>query len=416
MKHLFYTLLGVALSATVSAGGYRVSLQGQKALAMGHTGVALSDSAEVIFFNPGAMTQLKGETEITGGLALLTGTTIYQSEETQSDSETENPLGTPINGYFSQKVSDELSWGLGIYTPYGNVVEWPTDWQGSHLVNKIELKTIYIQPTIGYQINDSTSIGFGPNLVIGSVNFNRNLSTSLVNADGDRSNVTIDDSGVTAWGYNFGVLHKLSQRTALGFSYRSEVTLEARDGDADFENIPTALEDSFPDGKFDADLVLPAELTIGISHKVGDKLIIAFDINRTFWSAFEDLTVEFEAPGAGTSVNPRNYEDSNIYRFGLQFRRDDKWTFRGGIYKDESPVPSGSFEPITPRNDSLGWTAGASYQYSKNLELDFSLLILTFDEIDESYDFYEEGGFDIPFSGSYESAATSLGFGLSYQY
>jgi len=403
-----------SLTGMVHAGGYRVALQGQKALAMGHTGVALSDSAESIFFNPGAITQLESDIDIVGGINLLEASTLYQSEATLVEEETDNPLGTPISGYMAKRISSELSWGLGIYTPYGNKVEWDTDWAGSHLVNYIELQAIYIQPTIGYQINESTSVGFGPNLVLGSVEFNRNLSTSLTNAAGDRSNVTIKAENVTAWGFNLGILHKVSDKTSLGFSYRSEVTVEARDEDADFDDVPTALESTFADGDFDADLPLPAELTLGIAYKYNDRLTLAFDFNRTYWDVYEELVIEFD--NGITSVNSRNYEDSNIFRFGAQYRYDDKWTFRGGIYFDESPVQDGYFAPETPRNDSIGYTAGATYRYSKNLEMDFSLLILTFDDEENSYDFYEEGGFTIPFGGTYDSAANSFGFGLTYKY
>ena len=143
-------------------------------------------------------------------------------------------------------------------------------------------------------------------------------------------------------------------------------------------------------------------------------MTLAFDINRTFWDVYDELVIEFD--NGITSVNPRNYQDSNIFRFGLQYRYNEKWTFRGGIYFDESPVQDGYFAPETPRNDSVGYTAGASYRYSENLEMDISLLILTFDEEENSYDFYEEGGFTIPFGGTYDSAANSIGFGLSYKY
>jgi len=414
MKKIIVTVMACSLAGMVHAGGYRVALQGQKALAMGHTGVALSDSAESIFFNPGAITQLETEYDFTGGITLLDGSTEYESEETLVDEETDNPLGTPINGYFAQKISDEMSWGLGIYTPYGNKVEWPTDWAGSHLVNNIELSAVYIQPTIAYQLNESTSIGFGPTLVLGSVDFNRNLSTSLTNAAGERSNVRIKADNVTAWGYNLGILHKLSEKTSLGFSYRSEVTVEARDEDADFDDVPTALEGTFADGDFDADLPLPAELTLGIAYKYSDKLTLAFDYNRTYWDTYDELVIEFD--NGITSVNPRNYKDSSIFRFGAQYRYNDKWTLRGGIYFDESPVQDGYFAPETPRNDSIGYTTGATYTYSKNLEMDFALLILTFDDEENSYDYYEEGGFTIPFGGTYDSAANSFGFGLSYKY
>jgi long-chain fatty acid transport protein len=415
MKKIILAVLGASLASTAYAGGYRVSSQGQKALAMGHTGVAMSDSAESIFFNPGAITQLKAEMDIVGGITLLDGETKYQQEDTLAKAKTDNPLGTPFNAYIAQKLTDDLSWGLGIYTPYGNKVEWPTDWAGSHLVNKIDLKAIYIQPTIGYQLTPSTSIGAGPTLVLGSVKFNRNLSTSLTNAKGDRSNVEIKADNVTAWGYNIGLLHKLADnRTSLGISFRSKVTIKARDEDADFDDIPTALQSTFADGDFDADLPLPAELTLGVAYQYSDDLILAFDVNRTFWSTYDELKIEFD--NGITSENPRNYEDANIYRFGLQYRYNDKWTLRGGVYFDESPIKDGYFAPETPRNDSIGYTTGATYAYSKHLELDVSLLILTFDDEELSYDHYEEGGVTIPFGGKYDSAATAIGFGLSYKY
>jgi len=415
MRKIFIALLGASLASQAYAGGYRVALQGQKALAMGHTGVAMSESAESVFFNPGAITQLSANTDIVGGLAVLDSEAKYEQEETLSKAETDNPLGTPFNGYVAQKWNDDVSWGLGVYTPYGNKVEWPDDWQGSHLVNNIDLKTIFIQPTIAYQLTPSTSIGAGPALVLGSVKFNRNLTTSLTDEQGNRSNVEIEANNVTAWGYNIGLLHKLSDnRTSFGISYRGEVTVEARGEDADFDDVPTELQPTFADGEFDADLPLPAELTIGVAYQYSDRLTLAFDFNRTFWDTYDELKIEFD--NGITSVNPRNYEDSNIYRFGLQYRYNDRWTLRGGVYFDESPVQDGYYAPETPRNDAIGYTAGATYNYSKNLQMDVSLLILTFDNEENSYDYYEEGGVTIPFGGTYDSSANSIGFGLSYKY
>ncbi len=414
MRKLIVILLGICVTGTAGAGGFRVALQGQKALAMGHTGVALTDSAEVVFFNPGSMSLLEAQTDIVGSIFVLEGKSEYESEETLVSEETDSPIGTPVNFYYAQQVDEELSWGFGVYTPYGQKIEWPTDWAGSHLVNEIELATIFFQPTIGYRISDKTSIGFGPALVLGSVEFNRNLSTSLTDENGNRSNVTIKADYVDAWGYNLGITHIVNDKLTIGANYRGEVTVEARGEDADFDNIAAALQDTFASGKFDADLPLPAELSLGLAYRVSDRTTLAFDINRTFWDVYDELKIEFD--NGITSVNPREYEDSNIYRFGMQYRYDDKWTLRGGVYIDESPIQDGYFAPETPRGDAIGYTAGATYQYSKNLSMDFSLLILTFDDEDLSYDYYEEGGVTIPFGGTYDSAANSIGFGLSYKY
>ena len=417
IKQTGYLLLCSCVAGSAYAGGYRVALQGQKALAMGHTGVAMTDSSEAIFFNPGAITQLEADNDFTGGITLLQGKTEFVNEETGVQEETDNPLGTPINAYFAQRLSQELSWGFGVYTPYGNKVEWPTDWAGSHLVNSIELQAVYLQPTIAYQISDSTSLGFGPTLVLGSVDFNRNLSTSLTDENGNRSNVTIEAENVPAWGYNIGLLHVVNDKMRLGASYRSEVIVEARDEDATFNDVPRALEDTFASGEFDADLPLPAELTLGLAYDTSAKTTLTFDYNYTFWDVYDELVIEFD--NGITSTNPRNYEDSSIIRFGVQYRQSEKWTLRAGIYFDESPVPDGSFAPETPRNDAIGYTAGFTYHASKNLEIDTSLLILTFDDEENSYDFYEEppgSGNTVPFGGIYDSAANAIGVGVTYKF
>ena len=414
MKKILLASLVFSLSASVFAGGYRVALQGQKALGMGHTGVAMAESSESLFFNPGAMAFLNGESFV-GGVTLIDAETRYQNAGTNTTAQTDNPIGTPINLYYSTSGNDRLNYGLGVYTPYGNTVKWPADWAGSHLVNNIELAAIFIQPTVSYQLSDSLGFGFGPALVIGAVEFNRNLSTSLVDANGNRSNVTIKASGITALGMNLGFYLTPSDALSLGVNYRSKVDMKARGEPADFENVPASLQAVFPDTTFDADLVLPAELTIGLAYDISPQFKLAFDINRTYWSAYRSLDVAF-ANGAGTSVNPRNYQNANIYRLGVQYAMNDSLTLRGGVYLDESPIQPGYFAPETPRNDAVGYTGGLSWRVDKNLSVDVSLLVLVFDEFTGSYDFYNQSGTTISFGGQYKSAVTTLGFGIDYAF
>ncbi len=373
----------------------------------------MSDSSEVVFFNPAGMSFLEDDKLLTAGITLIDSTIKYQNTDTNAEAETDSPLGTPMNAYYTQKYNEQIAWGLGVYTPYGNSVKWPTDWAGSHLVNEIELKSIYFQPTISYKVNDQFSVGFGLNYVNGLVEFNRNLDTSLVDSNGDRSNVTIEESGVDDWGYNLGLQFKPNEKMSLGFSYRSKVELEARGGDADFDDIPTSLSTSFVDTKFDADLVLPAELTIGMTYQLNPKTLLAVDINRAYWNEYESLDIEFEndsmPAGTNPSINPRNYKDSNIYRVGIQHQLDDELVLRAGIYLDETPVPSNYVTPETARNDALGLTAGLSYRVSENMELDGSLLIIRHDEFDGEYE-------PENFEGEWQPSAVAIGFGLNYTF
>ena len=192
MKKLLLVLT-IAFSASVMyAGGYRVGVQGHKQLAMGHTGVAVVTSAESAFFNPAGLVYLDGKMNVSLGAAAVISKTSYQSREFGYTAEADNPVGTPFYAYGAYKITDWLSVGLAVYTPYGSTVEWPTDWEGSHLVNNIELSAIFVQPTIAIKVSDKLSVGGGPIYVSGAVNFNRNLSRSLTDESGARSNVTID--------------------------------------------------------------------------------------------------------------------------------------------------------------------------------------------------------------------------------
>ncbi len=426
MKKVLSVLVLLLVCAVTYAGGYRVSLQGQRALAMGHTGVAVVNSAELAFFNPAGLIHLENKLNISVGGFGVFSDVAYQNTQFGTSAQTESPVGTPIYLYASYKLNEKVALGLAVYTPYGSTVEYPTDWAGSHLVNSIELASIYVQPLFSWEVVEGRfSIGGGPILAIGSVNFNRNLSRNLTDIEGNRSNVTIDASGITEFGYSFGAMLNLDNQDKwkLGFNYRSQidVQVEPGDGEATFSNIPNSPLAPIANGTFDftASLPLPAEWTWGLSYKPNDKWLFAFDYNYAEWSAYDSLDLNFLAADGSValeSINPRNYKDASTFRFGMQYSPMDKLDLRLGYYFDESPVQPGFFAPETPRNDSNGFTAGFTFNVNEKLAIDASFLYLNFKEIDASYDaFLESDGTPAPFAGTYKSSATVAGLGLSYK-
>ncbi|PTX44409.1 long-chain fatty acid transport protein [Christiangramia gaetbulicola] len=413
MKRLFLLGLVLLATATTYAGGYRVSLQGQRGLAMGHTGVAVVNNAELAFFNPAGLVFLENKINVAVGASAVFSDVVWQNEEFGQTARTDSPVGTPFYAYFSYKLSEKFSVGLAAYTPYGSSVAWEKDWAGSHLVNDIELAAIYVQALASYKITDNLSVGGGPIYVSGSVNFNRNLNRTLTDLDGDRANVTIDASGVSAWGWSAGAMWRPIDSLTIGVNYRSEILVEAESGDADFENIPNSPLTPFSDTQFDATLPLPAELTIGASYQLNDQWLFAFDYNRTFWDVYESLDVDWANPNIPDSKNPRNYKDASIYRFGLQYAANETFVLRAGYYFDESPVQSGYFAPETPRNDSNNFTGGLTVNVTDKIAIDASFLYSRFKDIDESYDYYQENGQNVPFEGTYKSSAFVPGLGVT---
>lgn len=414
MRKLFSLSLMTLVSASMFAGGYRVSIQGQKQLAMGHTGVAVVNSAEVAFFNPAGMSFLDKKFNLSVGANALFAKTRFQNSTYNWQAGTDN-LGTPFSVYATYKLKDWVSVGLAVYTPYGSAVEWDKGWQGAHLVNNIDLQAIFVQPTVSFKIGDVFSVGGGPIYANGSVTLNKNLAPE--GSYLGNTNVDLEAKGITAWGYNVGMMFKPIKEITLGFDYRSEIMMEARGGSAVYNDLSVAVQGNpaLNPTTFDADLPLPAEITAGLSFKPNDKWLFAFDYNHTKWSVYKSLDVNF---GNGTaSQNLRNYKNSNTYRLGAQYKASNKFTVRGGWYFDESPVQDGYFAPETPRNDSNGYTGGLTYQVNDKLGIDVSFLYLHFDQTDNSYDYYDDptttSGYT-SFGGTYKSSVFSPGIGITY--
>ncbi|EKF54020.1 outer membrane protein P1 [Galbibacter marinus] len=414
MKNTMLIVLALLCFSVSYAGGYRIALQGQKQLAMGHTGVAVINSSELVFFNPSGLTFLNEKFTVSVGANLVFANISFQNQNYGWHTEDKNSAATPFNVYAAYKINEWVSVGLGIYTPYGSGVEYPKDWEGSHLINDISLASIFVQPTVAFKINDIVSIGGGPIFATGNVNFNRNIDRTTTDVNGNRTNVTIDKTGITAWGYNLGLTVKPTEKLTIGVNYRSKIQMDAKDGEADFQNVPEGgnLQGQFDQVTFDASLPLPAELTVGASYAINEKWLVAFDYNRVYWNAYENLDVEFS--NGQSSINPRNYKNSSTYRFGLQYNATPRLVLRGGYYFDESPVQSGYFAPETPRNDSNNFTGGFSFKLSDRFTIDASFLYIHFDEVEESYDHYQENGQNISFGGLYKNNGFVPGLGITY--
>ena len=414
-----FLILGLLLmlaSASAYAGGYRVAAQGQRALAMGHAGVGVVNSAETAFFNPSGLVYLEDKLSVSAGITGVFSNVKWQNTSTGQFGETLQDPGTPFYFHAAYKLNEWISVGLSVSTPYGSSVEWERDWPGSHLVNDIELAAIFVQPLVSIKLSEHFSIGGGPIFVTGNVNFSRNANRTLTDEQGNRSNITIDDSGVTNTGWSASFMFTPVEELRIGFNYRSEILLNAEGGEATFANFPNStLTPQNGITAFDATLPLPAELTIGFAYEYNEKWLFAFDYQRAFWDVYNSLDIDFADANIATSVNPRNYKNISSYRFGAQYKASEKITLRAGYYFDESPVQDGFFAPETPRNDGHGYTAGMSFQISEKLAIDASFLYLRFEEVDASYDYYIENGQNVPFKGTYKSNAFLPGLGVTYK-
>ena len=116
MKKLLITT-SLLTGMMVFAGGFRVSLQGVKQLAMAHTS-AHAEDASVTFFNPAGMSFIPAKLSVVAGGFGAKSSVTYQNLANNYSHETDNPIGTPIYAAIAYKVTDGISVGFNLSTPF----------------------------------------------------------------------------------------------------------------------------------------------------------------------------------------------------------------------------------------------------------------------------------------------------------
>lgn len=406
-------LITTALLAGVFsyAGGFRVSLQGVKQLAMAHTS-AHTEDASVAFFNPAGISFIPNKLSVAVGGFGAISEVEYQSLETLQSYKTENPVGTPLYAAIAYKVTNNVSVGLSVTTPFGSTVKWADDWTGREVVQKMELKSFYFQPMVSYKFNDWASIGVSYIYAKGMVDWDK-----AVNNLGGTLN--INDEKATGSGFGVGFYLKPSSNLDLSIAYRSAVIMKAENGVATFTGVPEAVLTSpqlnvGADGQdaFTAELPLVDEYTIGLTYKITPKWLVSADFNYHGWERYSKLTLDFENAQVGNQadktvlVSPKNFKNAKTFRIGTQYMLTDKLAGRLGYYFDESPYEDKYFIPETPSFDASVFTAGLGYKFGK-LGVDLAAA-LSFPEARKVNNDY------LSFRGQAKAKAMYLGLGFTY--
>ncbi|MCJ8167176.1 outer membrane protein transport protein [Pontibacter sp. E15-1] len=412
MKRRILALLGgTLLSASAMAGGYQVNLASQRQVGMGHTGTGIQTGTASIFFNPGAMSFMR-ENGVTIGASLINSRIAYRAPEpTNTTALADNDFGTPFQVYGVFGINEKIKVGLGIYTPFGSGVRWGEEWNGKYGLNEIDLKAVYFQPTVSYQITDQLGIGVGFVVATGGVNLQRVLPVQ--GQDGQEGSIELDGGAETAYGFNAGVYFEPTEQLSIGINYRSKVDIKVNDGSVTFRNIPASAMGNFPDGtEFSASLPMPSTLSLGVGFKPTDQLTLAVDVSRVQWSAYENLRFDFTQPVAGSTVSEsdRKYEDAMIYRIGGEYQLNEALALRAGAYYDQTPVQDGYLTPETPDSDSRGLSVGVGYKVSDNFSLDASFLYINKAKRTDAAD--KSRGI----AGTYKSIAYIPGLAVNFQF
>ncbi|MCG2576180.1 outer membrane protein transport protein [Dechloromonas sp. XY25] len=358
-------LMLAAFSSVASAAAFQLWEQNASGLGNAYAGsAAVADNASTVFFNPAGMSELAGYQVSLGVVG------VGPSYEFQDGGSSGVTMGSGNGGdaggwhavpnlYLSGRLTDKLSLGFGVSSPFGLATEYDSGWIGKAQTIKSEIRTVNYNPSLAYRINDKISLGFGVNYQ----KIDAELTNSLSALKGDDS----------AWGWNVGALFKLSPAMRVGVSYRSSIkyTLEG------------TLNGSVP---VKADVELPDTAILSVWQQVSDRWEAMGDISYTRWSTLNSLNVLSRSSGATLGTERFNYDNSWRVAWGAAYKASDAAKIKFGIAYDRTPVNDTDRSARVPDNSrlwlSLGgqWNAGRygkidagySYLYVKDSDINMN--------------------------------------------
>ncbi|MES2566410.1 MAG: outer membrane protein transport protein [Bacteroidota bacterium] len=387
--------------------GFQVNLQGQKQQGMGGAGTAFMQDASSLFFNPGGASFVHGNS-INLGVTPTFARGAFMDAHTNEVSRTNSPVSTPFAAYalFEIKDSSQLKLGLAVYTPFGSTVQWEDKWTGRFALTRLELRAIFIQPTVSYRINNKLGIGAGFVYATGKVNLQKDIP--LIDANGNYGHAELNGKA-SGYGFNAGVYVQPIEKLSIGLTYRSKVIMEVKDGHANFE-VPASVASNFPHGTFKSKLPLPSVTTLGFAFNASSKLNLALDINYVGWKAYDTLSFDYENNTASLidTKSARMYKNTFAFRAGAQYKLTDHFAARLGLAYGITPVQNGYVTPETPDANRVNYTAGIGYEIGSHLKLDASFLFTHLKRTDTNT--------ETNLSGTFKTNVCAPGISIGYKF
>jgi long-chain fatty acid transport protein len=385
-----------AFAGGAQASGFALIEQNASGIGNAYAGQAASaQDASTIFFNPAGMTLLPGRQVVFAGHAIRPS-----AEFTNNGSAA--PVFLPLgdnggdagdwafvpNAYLSWQLTPKWFVGVGLNAPFGLKTEYSTTWVGRMHAVESDLKTININPSVAYKVNDQVSLGAGISYqraeatLSNQVNYAGAVAAVLgagagaaIAAAGQGEGLATVEGDDDAFGYNLGAMFSLNPNTRIGLSYRSSISYNIT-GTATFGNRPAALAAALPDGPVYADIKMPASASVSLFHKLNPKWDLLADVSWTKWSSIETLNIVRVGGAAPLTTTPLNWSDTWRLSIGANYHVNSAWTLRMGLAYDESPVPDLDRTPRIPDNDRTWLAFGGQYRLSKQGAIDFGYAYL----------------------------------------
>jgi long-chain fatty acid transport protein len=395
-----------ALAAPVVGQGSSVYTQSACVSARGHAAVAAPCAdASSVYYNPAALAWMPSA--LSAGFTAIHNSGSFTYDVAPNAGDTwDRKTSTPLvpHGYFSIGFGPDQRFaaGFGVWAPYGLGIEWPEQFEGRYISWKTQLRGLYLQPTLAYElIPGRLSIGGGPQIVLGGLELNQDQDAHYLGIPG--TNLTFGALGVpqntpfaratlegdgTGVGGQIGVFLQVNERLYLGARYMHSVEVDLS-GDAEFSQllnpqttvtgpfgpggaVVTVPLDVLVAGQFeaggslvdqnvDASLTFPAQAVVGLQFAASPQLGLAAEYQWTGWSSFDQIEPEFEYLEMDPLV--LNYVDAHTFRFGGNYLATPTLALRAGFLFNTAATPDETVTPILPEAKRWLLTAGLGYDF-----------------------------------------------------
>lgn len=401
MKNTTFKLAAVAVAAASAlagqayAAGFMLTEQSVAGLGRSYAGIGV-DGTDIsgVYYNPATMTLHKG-TILQAGFVGIGLNLDYAGNDGTTENGREKSQAIP-HGYLLHQINDSTWVGLAMTVPFGMGTEFGDDWsQADHGISA-QILTFDFNPNVAWKASEKLSFGAGVSVQYASADLTK--KTYLADtAEGKKnggsafglSSVRSEiDADSIAWGWNVGMMWSPLENLRFGLSYRSKVK---HDADGDLTIDEASLDTTAPiTGKAPNDTALAGMLgQLGVYGELPGSAVVsapawamatvAWDVNNllslygtfrwTDWSSFDKLDIK--SNGAPMTTIKNNWRDTYLTSLGADLRVTDRWTLRGGVAYETSPIATKEYRTaIIPDADRWWFSVGSSYKISENMIAD----------------------------------------------
>lgn len=370
-------------SGQAAAAGFQLLEQNASGIGNSYAGsAAVAENASTIFFNPAGMTQLK-DREVSVGMSAVRPTFKFDNRGssvgvlgTAGEGNDAGSWAFIPNAYMSWALTKNLYAGLGIGAPFGLVTEYDNPWLGGAQAIKFDIKTVNLNPSLAYRINDKISVGGGLSYQKMKVEYIRQATVTSAALAATTATLSADND---AWGWNVGALFTLSPTTKVGVSYRSSIKHDLK-GDLSVSGPAAGASAALTTGAAKADVELPETFILSVAQTLNDKWEMLGDVSWTGWSSIPKVDI-VRTSGAlnGVTVQTLDTKFRDTWRFalGTNYRLNEQVKLKFGIAYDQSPVQSDQHRLVSLPDSNRTWlSTGAQIKVTKDSMVDLGAAYL----------------------------------------